>query len=85
MRPAVMNRLERLERFHGGTRVNCIERVPFNADGSYVEPETYRDALGNRWFRQPGEPRGQFRERLEAEAIAAASPRVARILGGKHE
>jgi hypothetical protein len=76
-----MNRLERLERVQGGTRVTCIERVIFDVDGRRVEPEAYRDALGNRYARQPGERFEQFRERIEAEAVAAAEPRIARIIG----
>lgn len=81
MRPAAMNRLERLERVQGGTRITCIERVIFEADGRRVEPDVYRDALGNRWERHRGETFEGFHARIEAEAVAAAGTRMARIMG----
>lgn len=85
MRPTAMNRLEKLERVHCGARINCIERVVYGASGGQVEPSVYRDALGNRWTRQAGEAFEQFRERMQEEAIAAAFPRMARIIGGDNE
>jgi hypothetical protein len=81
MKPTAINRLERLERVQGGTRVTCIERVIFDADGRRVEPDAYRDALGNRWARDSGETYQEFRERIETEAVAAAGPCIARIVG----
>jgi hypothetical protein len=80
-----MNRLEKLERSQGGMRITCIERVIFNPDRSSVDPVAYRDALGNFWTRQAGEPFDAFRERMKAEAISAAWPRIAQIRGGDDE
>jgi hypothetical protein len=85
MRPTAINRLERLERVHGGTRINCIERVIYGPSGGQVEPSVYRDALGNRWERRPGEMFGQFQMRVQEEAVSAASPRIARIIGGNDD
>jgi hypothetical protein len=41
------------------------------------ELKEYRDVRGNHWTREPGETFGQFREWIEAEAVAAAWPRIA--------
>jgi hypothetical protein len=47
--------------------------------------KAYRDVHGNHWTREPGETFGQFDERIEAEAVAAAGPRITRIFGRDDE
>jgi hypothetical protein len=89
MKPTVVNRLEKLEQAHGmsGSSVELIERVIVDPRQGELKPEGYRDKLGNRWTREPGEEFKDFRERVTAAAIAAARPRVAQIIGwrGRNE
>lgn len=75
MNRATMTRLAKLEGVKGGdVRLVCITRRIIEADGTELEPESYRDGRGNMWMREPGESFQAFRERAEAGAIAAASP-----------
>jgi hypothetical protein len=78
-----MNRLEKLEHTHGvsGNSIQLIERIIVDPRQGELKPEVYRDKLENRWTREPGEQFKVFRERVTAEAIAAARPRTAQIIG----
>lgn len=78
-----MNRLEKLEQAHGvsGSSIEVIERIIVDPRQGQLKPEVYHDKLGNRWTREPGEQFNEFRERVTAEAIAAARPRTAQIIG----
>lgn len=78
-----MNRLEKLEQAHGmsGSPIGLIERVIVDPRQGQLQPEVYLDKLGNRWTREPGEQFKDFRERVTAEAIALAQPRIAQIIG----
>lgn len=78
-----MNRLEKLEHTHGvsGSSIELIERVIVDPRQGQLQPEVYRDKLGNRWTPEPGEEFNEFHERVTAGAIAAARPRTAQIIG----
>lgn len=77
-----MNRLEKLEHTHGmsGSSIHLIERVIVDPRQGELKPEVYLDKLGNRWTRDPGEQFKDFHERVTAEAIAFAQPRIAVIV-----
>ncbi len=81
MKPAAINRLEKLEWAHGaaGSRVQCIEYVAVDPGPKRHEPHAYRDELGNRWAREPGEKFEDFHERVTADAISFAHPKIAII------
>jgi hypothetical protein len=83
MKPTAMNRLEKLEQAHGmsGNSIELIERVIVDPRQGELKPEVYRDKLGNRWTREPGEEFKDLRERVFAEAIALARPGIAVIVG----
>ncbi|WP_305649232.1 hypothetical protein [Methylocystis sp.] len=78
-----MNRLEKLEHTHGvsGNSIQLIERIIVDPRQGQLKPEAYRDKLGNRWTREPGEQFKDFHERVTAEAIARAQPSIAMIVG----
>lgn len=81
-----MNRLEKLEHTHGvsGNSIQLIERIIVDPRRGQLQPEVYLDKLGNRWTREPAEQFKDFHERVTAEAIAFARPRIAVIVGDDH-
>lgn len=83
MKPNAMNRLERLEWSSGqnGRGIQCIERVGVRPGRGPCDPMVYRDSLGNLWRREANETAESFRERVVAEAIARAQPKIAQIVG----
>jgi hypothetical protein len=85
MKPTAMNRLEKLEQAHGvsGSQIQLIERVIVDPRQGRLEHEVYCDKFGSRWTRELGEQFGEFRERVTAEAIALAQPRIAVIVGNE--
>ncbi|WP_292530435.1 hypothetical protein [Methylocystis sp.] len=78
-----MNRLEKLEHAHGvsGSSIQLIERMIVDPRQGQLNPEGYVDKAGNRWTRELGEQFKDFHERVTAEAIAHAHPRIAVIVG----
>lgn len=85
MKASAAQRLGKLERINGvgKNQLRCIEHVIVESDGTIREPQVYRDWIGNRWERQPGETIEQFRDRATETATFAAQPRVAVIIGEK--
>jgi hypothetical protein len=83
MKPNTLNRLEKLEWSRGqkGSRIQCIVRVGVKPGRGQCDPQFYRDRLGNLWTRAKGEAAEKFRERVTAEAIARAQPKIAQIVG----